>query len=117
MIDLEEVLGHGVSVGEGGAQEQEDGTWLAWAALCEGDEGMYGRGASEGHAIEALSAKLKALGGVMAAAFAEAESRHRMQKSKDNALLADKLEGLLKDLMEDRNETIVAPKKKPEGDN
>jgi hypothetical protein len=116
ITDLEIAIHKTGDTGQGGTEEQPDGTWLAWVFLDTDDAGLYGAGASERHALKALESKLKALGGIMASAYAEAESRQRVRADAEAAAFAKKLEGLLEGLggLEGLDEPTP---KKPQGDN
>lgn len=65
-------------------------TWVAYVVI-ESPLGVYGRGATEGHALAALECKLKALGNMCTAAFAEAESGYKARKAAEGKEMADRL--------------------------
>ena len=115
--DMESVLGHPTNLGTGGSREQPDGTWLAWVTIDEGDLGLYGAGATEYHAIQALQCKLKSLGNTCSAAFAEAESRYQVRRKAESLEMSRKLEELADKIMRSDRDAFPDIKPKKEGDN
>jgi hypothetical protein len=115
MMDLEMMIGKTGAAGQGGTAEQKDGTWLAWVFGGADDQGLYAAGGSEGHALAALAEKLKALGSVLSAGYAEAECRHKVRKNAEAKEMADKLVDLLKGGRSPFD--LDTPAKKPEGGN
>jgi hypothetical protein len=115
--DIENVLGQGLDVGGGITKQLADGTWVAAIAIEAGDVGLYGAGASEGHALEALKAKVKAMGLLCSTAFAEAESRHQVRMKAEDKAMADKFRDILSGLKDDKYGLAVETPKKPDGDN
>lgn len=98
MTDLESagIIESGMlAVGGGMTRQEPDGTWVAAVCVADGDLGLYGAGATEGHALAALEAKIKVLGNNCQAAYAEAESRYRVRKAEEGKARAEKLARLL----------------------
>jgi hypothetical protein len=108
MHDLEGAIGKQGEVGTGGTEQQPDGTWLAWVVVLPADYGLYAAGATENHALQALEAKLLAIGKIMSAGYAEAECRLRVRKRAEESEALAKLTGSLADL-------LGPATKKPEG--
>ena len=118
MMDLELVIGKQGAPGQGGTEQMQDGTWLAWAFIAQDDLGLYGAGPTEAVALEALGLKIKALGNISAAAYSEADSRYKVRKlAKDQRDMEDLRESI-QDLMEGIKSRPSAfdPPKKKDGD-
>jgi hypothetical protein len=118
IIDLEEAIGKVGAAGCGSVEQQEDGTWLAFVFVDDGDQGFYALGATEGHALQALEAKCKALGGLLSAAYAEAECRYRARKqAEERKMMTDLLDSLKGEGRPSPFDLPADKKAKPEGGN
>lgn len=96
ICDIENIVNHGANVGQGGTEQQQDGTWVAWVVIDNNDLGVYAAGCTERVALKALEVKLRALGNICTAAFAEAESRDKVRAMAESQSITDKLESLLR---------------------
>jgi hypothetical protein len=112
ITDLENV-GIDATAGEGGVSlnDENDGTWTAWACLDSGNLGVFSIGPSEGTALAALKLKLSALVGLASVAFSEASAKYQATKVEDDKAVVDKLMKLF------GVEEDSASAKKSEGDN